>query len=94
MHKYEISGKDAKKFINLVGNEKSIIVVDDYRIDNNFNIVKENITSLVFEFIIFSNEFVGKKPPDEITVIDKLKETKDLKSKIFNIKKIKKVKNV
>ena len=27
---------DAKKFINLVGNEKSIIVVDDYRIDNNW----------------------------------------------------------
>ena len=25
-----------KRFINLVGNEKSIIVVDDYRIDNNW----------------------------------------------------------
>jgi hypothetical protein len=31
---------------------------------------------------------VGKKPPDEIIVIDKLRELKDLISKIFNIKKI------
>jgi hypothetical protein len=31
---------------------------------------------------------VGKKPPDEIIVIDKFKELKDLKSKIFKIKKI------
>jgi hypothetical protein len=34
---------------------------------------------------------VGKKPPDEIIVIDKFKELKDLISKIFNIKKIDKV---
>jgi hypothetical protein len=34
---------------------------------------------------------VGKKPPDEIIVIDKFKELKDLMSKIFNIKKIDKV---
>ena len=33
----------------------------------------------------------GKKPPDEITVIDKFKELKDLISKIFKIIKIKKV---
>jgi hypothetical protein len=32
--------------------------------------------------------FVGKKPPDEITVIDKFKELKDLISKIFRIIKI------
>ena len=31
---------------------------------------------------------MGKKPPDEIIVIDKLRELKDLISKIFNIKKI------
>jgi hypothetical protein len=31
---------------------------------------------------------VGKKPPGEIIVIDKLRELKDLISKIFNIKKI------
>jgi hypothetical protein len=30
----------------------------------------------------------GKKPPDEITVIDKFKELKDLISKIFKIIKI------
>ena len=32
--------------------------------------------------------FEGKKPPDEIMVIDKLKEWKDLISKIFKMKKI------
>jgi hypothetical protein len=32
--------------------------------------------------------FEGKKPPDEITVIDKFKELKDLISKIFRIIKI------
>ena len=32
--------------------------------------------------------FVGKKPPDEIIVIDKFKELKDLISKIFKIMKI------
>ena len=32
--------------------------------------------------------FEGKKPPDEITVIDKFKELKDLISKIFKIIKI------
>ena len=30
----------------------------------------------------------GKKPPEEITVIDKFKELKDLMSKIFKIIKI------
>tara|TARA_B100000287_G_C20494000_1_gene726243 strand:- start:102 stop:242 length:141 start_codon:yes stop_codon:yes gene_type:complete len=33
----------------------------------------------------------GKKPPEEIRVIDKLKESKVLKLNIFKIKKIKKV---
>jgi hypothetical protein len=36
--------------------------------------------------------FVGKKPPDDIIVIDKFNELKDLKSKIFRIKKIDTVK--
>ena len=35
--------------------------------------------------------FDGKKPPDEIIVIDKFSEWKDLMSKIFKIKKIDKV---
>ena len=35
--------------------------------------------------------FVGKKPPDEIMVIDKFRELKDLISKIFKIKKIDRV---
>ena len=37
---------------------------------------------------------VGKKPPEEIIVIAKLKELNDLKSKIFNIIKITSVKKV
>ena len=35
--------------------------------------------------------FEDKKPPDEIMVIDKLREWKDLISKIFKMKKIDKV---
>jgi len=46
---------------------------------------------LVFEFIIFSNEFVGKKPPEEIIVIAKLNESKKRISKKLSIIKIKKV---
>ena len=38
------------------------------------------------------SSFVGKKPPDEIIVIDKFKELKDLIPKIFKIRKIKNVK--
>tara|TARA_Y100000591_G_scaffold327651_1_gene352564 strand:+ start:413 stop:526 length:114 start_codon:yes stop_codon:yes gene_type:complete len=36
---------------------------------------------------------MGKKPPDDIKVIDKFNETKDLKSKRFKIIKIIAVKN-
>ena len=36
---------------------------------------------------ILDKLFTGKKPPDEINVIDKLNESKNLKSKIFKIKK-------
>jgi hypothetical protein len=38
---------------------------------------------------IDERSLVGKKPPDEIIVIDRFSELKDLKSKIFKIKKIK-----
>jgi len=54
----------------------------------------EKIACFVCVFNNTDKLFVGKKPPDEIMVIDKLNETKDLKSKIFNIKKIKKVKKI
>ena len=64
------------------------------RLKNERSITKEKIISFVLVFNNADKVFVGKKPPDEITVIDKLNETKDLKSKIFNIKKIKKVKKV
>ena len=40
---------------------------------------------------IEERSFDGKKPPDEIIVIDKLREWKDLISKKFKIKKIDKV---
>ena len=37
---------------------------------------------------IDERSLVGKKPPDEIIVIDRFNELKDLMSKIFKIKKI------
>ena len=37
---------------------------------------------------IEERSLVGKKPPDEIIVIDRFNELKDLMSKIFKIKKI------
>ena len=57
-------------------------------------LLKRKLSLLFWYFNNADKVFVGKKPPDEITVIDKLNETKDLKSKIFSIKKIKKVKKV
>jgi hypothetical protein len=48
----------------------------------------------VFVFIISERLLTGKKPPDEIIVIDKLNELKILKPKKFNIIKIKKVNEV
>jgi len=44
--------------------------------------------------IIFDKLFVGKKPPDEIIVIAKLNELKDLILEIFKITKITKVRTV
>ena len=43
---------------------------------------------------MFSREFVGKKPPEEINVIDKLKELKERTSNILSIIKIKNVNTV
>ena len=59
--------------------------------DNNIN--NEKITSLIFELITKERLLNGRKPPDEIKVIDKLKESKVLKLNIFKIKKIEKVNN-
>ena len=55
------------------------------------NINNEKITIWDWLVRIDERSLVGKKPPDEIIVIDKFKELKDLISKIFNIKKIDKV---
>ena len=54
----------------------------------------EKITSLIFEFKISERLLNGKKPPDEISVIDKLKESKVLKSQIFKATNIKNVRTV
>jgi len=43
------------------------------------SINKENIISLVFEFITEDKLLIGKNPPEEINDIDKLNETNDLK---------------
>ena len=55
---------------------------------NETNINNEKITIWVWLTKIDDRSLVGKKPPDEIIVIDKFKELKDLISKIFSIKKI------
>tara|TARA_Y100000758_G_scaffold275447_1_gene219808 strand:+ start:327 stop:614 length:288 start_codon:yes stop_codon:yes gene_type:complete len=43
---------------------------------------------------ILDKLFTGKKPPDEINVIDRLNESKNLKSKTFKIRKIENVNNI
>ena len=53
----------------------------------------EKIINFVWLFKIDSKLLMGKKPPDDIKVIDKFNETKDLKSKRFKIIKIIAVKN-
>ena len=55
---------------------------------NETSINNENITIWVWFVKIDERLFEGKKPPDEIIVIDKFKELKDLISKIFRIIKI------
>tara|TARA_B100002051_G_scaffold124929_1_gene118958 strand:- start:264 stop:515 length:252 start_codon:yes stop_codon:yes gene_type:complete len=57
--------------------------------ENNIKI--ENVISLVFVFIMLLISLTGKNPPDEIIVIDKLKESKVLMSINFNIMNINKV---
>ena len=54
---------------------------------NNY-IKKEKTTIWVLLTKIEESSFVGKKPPDEIMVIAKLRELKDLISVIFKIIKI------
>ena len=49
---------------------------------------------MAFEFNKISKLLVGKKPPEEIIVIAKLKELNDRISKIFNIIKIPSVKKI
>ncbi len=58
----------------------------------DININSEKITSLTLEFRTTERLLNGKKPPEEINVIDKLNESKVRKSKIFKITKIKNVK--
>ena len=55
---------------------------------NETNIKNEKIIIWVWFVKIDERLFEGKKPPDEITVIDKFKELKDLISKILRIIKI------
>ena len=45
-------------------------------------------------FTILDKLFTGKKPPDEINVIDRLNESKILKSRIFKMTKIANVNKV
>ena len=54
----------------------------------------EKITSLILEFKITERLLNGKKPPDEISVIDKLKESKVLKLQTFKATNIKNVNTV
>ena len=58
------------------------------------SIVNEKTISLVFVLMIEDKLLTGIKPPDEINVIAKLNESKDLKSKIFKITNIKNVNKV
>ena len=52
------------------------------------NIKKENITTWKSLIKIDESWLVGKNPPDEIIVIDKLSELNDLIPQIFKIIKI------
>ena len=63
------------------------------RLKKETNINNEKIINFVWLFKIDSKLLMGKKPPDDIKVIDKFNETKDLKSKRFKIIKIITVKN-
>ena len=58
------------------------------------SIVNEKTISLVFVLMIEDKLLTGIKPPDEINVIAKLNESKDLRSKVFKITNIKNVNKV
>jgi hypothetical protein len=58
------------------------------------SIVNEKTISLVFVLMIEDKLLTGIKPPDEINVIAKLNESKDLRSKIFKIRNIKNVNKI
>ena len=64
------------------------------RLKKETSIKKDTTISFIFEFIITSKLLVGKKPPEEIIVIDKLNELNALISKIFSIIKIPNVKKI
>ena len=53
----------------------------------------EKTIILVWVLSNVSKLFTGKKPPDEIILIDKLRDMNDLKSNIFNVINIIKVNN-
>ena len=59
--------------------------------DNSINKDKTIICTL--SLTIFDKSFTGKKPPDDIIVKAKFKESKDLTEKIFRIIKINSVKD-
>ena len=71
---------------------KNIRLYEKKRLKNEKSIVKESTISLSLVFITNSKLFTGKKPPDEINVKDKLKESKALKSLKYKIIKINMVK--
>ena len=56
------------------------------------SIKNEKIISLVFVFTIVDKLLAGRKPPEDIRDMDKLNESKVLKSNNLSIKKIKTVK--
>ena len=58
------------------------------------NIVNEKTISFKLVLIILDKLLTGKKPPDEIKVIDKLNESKVRRLINFKTTKIKKVSNV
>ena len=58
--------------------------------ENNIN--RENAIFFKLVFKIISRLLNGKKPPEDIIVIERLRESKDLMSTKFNDKKIKIVK--
>ena len=80
----------AKKFKFLL--LKKIKLYDKNKLKKENNINKENAIFFKLVFKIISRLLNGKKPPEDIIVIERLRESKDLMSTKFNDKKIKIVK--